>query len=51
VKAIDVTELYRWPDVVIISTQGSHSLASLLAGGMLTLLAGDYFNLGKIWLK
>lgn len=38
-NAVDVTELYRWPDVVIIATQGSCSLASLAGCGMLIYLS------------
>ncbi|KAF8167315.1 RNA dependent RNA polymerase-domain-containing protein [Crassisporium funariophilum] len=33
VVAVDVRELYDWPDVVIISTRGTRSIANLLAGG------------------
>ena len=33
VKAVDHQELAKWPDVVIVSTKGKRSLASLLADG------------------
>ncbi|KAF8971781.1 RNA dependent RNA polymerase-domain-containing protein [Flammula alnicola] len=33
VRAVDRRELDRWPDVIIISTQGKRSIASLLADG------------------
>ncbi|KAJ7608165.1 RNA dependent RNA polymerase-domain-containing protein [Roridomyces roridus] len=33
VEAVDVPELYDWPDVVIVSTAGSRSLLSVLSGG------------------
>lgn len=33
VQAVDIPELYDWPDVVITSTEGTCSLASLLSGG------------------
>ncbi|KAJ7146508.1 RNA dependent RNA polymerase-domain-containing protein [Mycena epipterygia] len=33
VTAVDVPELYNWPDVIIASTAGKQSLLSLLSGG------------------
>ncbi|KAF5352350.1 hypothetical protein D9756_006189 [Leucocoprinus leucothites] len=33
VAAVDKPELFPWPDVIIISTKGPRSLASLLSGG------------------
>ncbi|KAF9447542.1 hypothetical protein P691DRAFT_731304 [Macrolepiota fuliginosa MF-IS2] len=33
VKAVNIPELYQWPDVVITSTKGARSLPSLLSGG------------------
>ncbi|KAJ7810510.1 RNA dependent RNA polymerase-domain-containing protein [Mycena olivaceomarginata] len=33
VTAVDIPELHNWPDVVIASTAGKHSLLSLLGGG------------------
>ncbi|KAJ6601026.1 RNA dependent RNA polymerase-domain-containing protein [Mycena vulgaris] len=33
VTAVDVPELYNWPDVIITSTAGQQSLLSLLSGG------------------
>ncbi|KXN85003.1 putative RNA-dependent RNA polymerase SHL2 [Leucoagaricus sp. SymC.cos] len=33
VKVVNRPELYPWPDVIIASTKGSRSLASLLSGG------------------
>ncbi|KAJ6617410.1 RNA dependent RNA polymerase-domain-containing protein [Mycena sp. CBHHK59/15] len=33
VTAVDVPELYNWPDVIIASTAGQRSLLSLLSGG------------------
>ncbi|KAF7340978.1 RNA-dependent RNA polymerase [Mycena sanguinolenta] len=33
VTAVDIPELYNWPDVIIASTAGQHSLLSLLSGG------------------
>jgi hypothetical protein len=39
VQAVDIPALYDWPDVVITSTRGHCSLASLLAGGGMSILA------------
>ncbi|KAF8215655.1 RNA dependent RNA polymerase-domain-containing protein [Mycena galopus ATCC 62051] len=33
VTAVDIPELHNWPDVIITSTVGQHSLLSLLGGG------------------
>ncbi|EDR15354.1 uncharacterized protein LACBIDRAFT_301565 [Laccaria bicolor S238N-H82] len=33
VTAVDIPELFNWPDVIIVSTKGKFSLASLLSGG------------------
>ncbi|KAJ7696817.1 RNA dependent RNA polymerase-domain-containing protein [Mycena rosella] len=33
VTAVDIPELYDWPDVIITSTKGQQSLLSLLSGG------------------
>lgn len=32
-KAVDIPELVDWPDVIILSTKGKFSPASLLSGG------------------
>lgn len=38
---MNIRELDKWPDVVIVSTQGKRSIASLLAdGGMLNIFQG-----------
>ena len=48
-KAVDVTELYRWPDVVIIATQGPCSLASLLAGCGMLIYHANLFSATLLW--
>ena len=42
VTAVDRPELFPWPDVIIASTKGSRSLASLLSGGGMSLWAHPF---------
>lgn len=47
-KGVDRRELDKYPDVVIVSTQGKRSLASMLAdGGVFATLSTCFFFKNK----